>query len=138
MNVIALLCGALFAAGACVSGRVRPSKVLGFLDLGGSWDATLMLVMIAGLAVHVLAWRVVRRATAPRFGARYPGPPARTIDRRLVAGAAIFGIGWGLAGYCPGPAVISLVSGARSSFVFVGAMLAGILLARAVAARDDS
>lgn len=132
MNVLAVLCGALFAAGACISGMVRPSKVLGFLDLGGAWDATLMFVMVAALVLHVLAWRVVRRATAPRFGTRYPGPPSQVIDLRLVGGAALFGVGWGLAGYCPGPAIVSLVSGATSSLVFVGALVAGILLARRI------
>ncbi len=132
MNVLAFLCGALFAAGACISGMVRPSKVLGFLDLGGSWDATLLFVMASALAIHVVAWRIVKRATAPRLGTRYPGPPSQRIDLRLVGGAAIFGVGWGLAGYCPGPAVVSLVSGATSSLVFVTAMVAGILLARRI------
>jgi len=133
MNVLALICGALFAAGACISGMVRPSKVLGFLDLGGRWDATLLFVMAAALAIHVVAWRIVKGLRAPRFGARYPGPPSQTIDLRLVGGAALFGIGWGIAGYCPGPAVVSLVSGATSSFVFVPAMVIGIVLARRVA-----
>lgn len=132
MNVLAFLCGGLFAAGACLSGMVRPSKVLGFLDLGGSWDATLLFVMASALAIHVVAWRIVKGLRAPRFGTRYPGPPSHTIDVRLVGGAAMFGIGWGLAGYCPGPAVISLVSGASSSLVFVAAMAGGILLARRI------
>jgi len=132
MNLVAFLCGVLFAAGACVSGMVRPSKVLGFLDLGGAWDATLLFVMASALAIHFLAWRVVKNATAPRFGTRYPGPPSQTIDRRLLGGAVLFGLGWGLAGYCPGPAVVSIVSGATSSIVFVTAMVIGILLARRI------
>jgi hypothetical protein len=130
MNVLALLCGALFAAGACISGMVRPSKVLGFLDVGGAWDATLMCVMAAALAIHVVAWQVVKRTSRPRFGGAFPGPPSCVIDARLIGGAALFGIGWGLAGYCPGPAVVSIVSGATGSFVFLGAMVAGMLLAR--------
>jgi uncharacterized membrane protein YedE/YeeE len=130
VNALAFVCGALFAAGACISGMVRPSKVLGFLDLGGPWDATLLCVMVSALAISVLAWQVVKRATRPRFGTAFPGPPSRVIDARLVGGAALFGIGWGLAGYCPGPAVVSLASGATGSFVFVGAMVAGMLLAR--------
>jgi hypothetical protein len=132
MNVLALLCGALFAAGACISGMVRPSKVLGFLDFGGAWDATLLCVMGSALVLHILAWQVVKRARRPRFGERFPGPPSNVIDLRLIGGAALFGIGWGLAGYCPGPAIVSLVSGATGSFVFVGAMLAGMLLARRI------
>lgn len=132
MNILALLCGALFAAGACISGMVRPSKVIGFLDFGGAWDATLLCVMASALALHILAWQVVKRSSRPRFGERYPGPPSKVIDRRLVGGAALFGIGWGIAGYCPGPAIVSLVSGASGSFVFVGAMVAGMLIARRI------
>lgn len=133
MNVLAFVCGALFAAGACISGMVRPSKVLGFLDFGGAWDATLLFVMASALAIHVIAWQVVKRARAPRFGTQFPGPPSSVIDARLVGGAAVFGVGWGLAGYCPGPAVVSVVSGAGGSLVFVGAMVLGIVLARRVA-----
>ena len=133
MNVLAFVCGALFAAGACISGMVRPSKVLGFLDFGGAWDATLLFAMTSALAIHVIAWQVVKRARAPRFGTQFPGPPSSVIDARLVGGAAVFGVGWGLAGYCPGPAVVSVVSGAGGSRVFVGAMVLGIVLARRVA-----
>ena len=133
MNVLAFVCGALFAAGACISGMVRPSKVLGFLDVGGRWDATLLFVMASALAIHIVAWRFVKPGRAPRFGTSYPGPPSRTIDAKLVGGAALFGIGWGIAGYCPGPAVVSLVSGATSSVVFVTTMLLGIVLARRLA-----
>jgi len=125
---IALACGVLFGAGVCLSGMVRPSKVLAFLDLGGAWDASLALVMASALALHVAAWRLVARAARPPFGAAFPPPAAPTIDSPLVAGAALFGIGWGLSGYCPGPAVVSIVSGARDSLVFVAAMGAGTVL----------
>ena len=135
--VIALVCGALFSAGVCVSGMVRPSKVLGFLDFGGAWDATLLVVMASALALHVVAWRIVKASRAPRFGERFPGPPSKVIDARLLGGAALFGLGWGLAGYCPGPAIVAVVSGARSTLVFVAAMLAGIAVAHVVS-RDDS
>jgi uncharacterized membrane protein YedE/YeeE len=142
MNAIAALCGALFAAGVCISGMVRPSKVLGFLDFGGAWDATLAVVMASALAIQVIAWRLVARARAPRFGSAFPGPPASVIDLRLVGGAALFGLGWGIAGYCPGPAVVSLVSlvslvsGARGSFVFVGAMAVAMLAYQRAAGAD--
>jgi len=125
-NLVALVCGALFAAGACISGMVRPSKVLGFLDLGGSWDATLAVVMTTALAVHALAWRLARGR--PRFGDCYPDAASTLIDHRLVGGAVLFGVGWGLAGFCPGPAIVSIVSGARASLVFVGAMMAAMLV----------
>ena len=128
MKAVALLAGALFGAGACVSGMVRPSKVLAFLDFGGAWDASLLCVMGAALLVHVLAWRAIRDLRAPRFGDRFPGPPERAIDRELVGGAVLFGVGWGLSGYCPGPAVISLVSGVPATFVFAAAMLVGMRL----------
>ena len=135
-RAIPLVSGALFGAGVCISGMVRPSKVLAFLDLGGSWDATLAIVMASALAIHWLAWRMVERARAPRYGSAFPEPPSPIVDRKLVGGAALFGLGWGLSGYCPGPAVVSLVSGARASLVFVGAMIAGMLLAQA-ARRED-
>jgi hypothetical protein len=130
--IIPLFCGALFAAGVCISGMVRPSKVIGFLDFGGAWDASLLLVMGSALVLHVFAWRIVRSVASerpgPRFGTAFPGPPASVIDVRLVGGAALFGIGWGLSGFCPGPAVVSIVSGSTASFVFVGAMLAAMFV----------
>jgi len=122
MNVIALVCGALFGAGVCLSGMVRPSKVLGFLDLGGAWDGSLALVMATALAIHAVAWRLVARAHRPPLGAAYPGAPSSAVDLKLVGGAALFGLGWGLSGFCPGPAIVSVVSGTRASLVFVGAM----------------
>ena len=128
MNIIALLAGMLFAAGVCISGMVRPSKVIGFLDFGGAWDATLLVVMAAALSLHIVVWRVVKARRAPPFGTAYPGPPSKVIDARLIGGAALFGLGWGLAGYCPGPAIVSVVSGVRGSIVFVSAMSAAMLL----------
>jgi uncharacterized membrane protein YedE/YeeE len=121
-SLLPLVCGALFGAGVCISGMVRPSKVLGFLDLGGAWDPSLMLVMGAAVTLHVIAWRVVKASRAPRFGTAFPGPPSSVVDSRLVGGAALFGIGWGISGYCPGPALLSVLSGATSSLVFVGAV----------------
>ncbi len=135
-NVVALLCGGLFALGACVSGMVRPSKVLAFLDLGGAWDATLALVMASALAIHAIAWQLVKRAAGPRYGRAFPDTASTVIDRKLVVGAALFGLGWGLAGFCPGPAIVSVVSGARTSLVFVGAMAAAMLAYQAVSDSD--
>ena len=124
--IIPFVCGGLFSAGVCISGMVRPSKVIGFLDLGGAWDASLLLVMASALLLHVVAWRIVKRLRAPRFGTAFPGPASSVIDVRLVGGAALFGIGWGLSGFCPGPALVALVSGTTASFVFVAAMLAAM------------
>jgi hypothetical protein len=129
------IAGALFGVGACLSGMVRPSKVLGFLDFGGAWDATLLFVMAAALLLHVVVWRVVASRPTPPFGAAYPDPPSRRIDLRLVGGAAMFGAGWGLAGFCPGPALVSLAGLATSTFVFVGAMAAAMWLTGARADR---
>lgn len=126
--IIPLVCGALFSAGVCIAGMVRPSKVLGFLDFGGAWDASLLLVMASALALHVVAWRIVKGISRPRFGTAFPGPPSTLIDVRLVGGAAMFGVGWGIAGFCPGPAIVSLVSGSTASLVFVGAMLASMFV----------
>jgi hypothetical protein len=125
--LVPLAAGALFSAGVCVSGMVRPSKVIGFLDFGGAWDASLALVMASALALHVVAWAVVRarqgRGQAPPLGDAYPGPPSSVIDARLVGGALLFGFGWGLSGFCPGPAIVSVVTGVRASLVFVGSMV---------------
>ena len=131
-SLVALAAGALFGAGACISGMVRPSKVLGFLDFGGAWDATLLVVFATALAIYAIAWRVVARA-APRrpwLGDAYPEAPSRVIDRRLVGGAVVFGVGWGLSGFCPGPAIASVVNGSRASLVFVAAMAAAMLAYR--------
>jgi len=134
---VALACGAMFAAGACISGVVRPAKVIGFLDLGGAWDATLAVVFATALAVHALAWRVVARARAPHFGGSFPAPARGEIDRVLVVGAALFGVGWGLSGYCPGPALVALASGALPTLVFVAAMAVGVVAASALRRERD-
>ena len=138
--IIPLLSGALFGAGVCVSGMIRPSKVLGFLDFGGAWDPSLLVVMAVALTLHVIAWRVVKAMRAPRFGDAFPSAPSSTIDARLIGGAALFGVGWGISGFCPGPAILSVLSGATVSFVFVGAMMIGMTIVHALkwhADRDD-
>jgi uncharacterized protein len=124
---LALVAGVIFGAGVCVSGMVRPSKVLAFLDLRGDWDPSLLVVMGTALAVQAVAWAIVRRMRAPLLGGRFPGPAAGGIDARLAGGAALFGLGWGLGGFCPGPAMVSTVSGATGSFVFVASMAIGML-----------
>jgi uncharacterized protein len=136
--LVPLLAGALFGAGVCISGMVRPSKVLGFLDLGGSWDPSLAVVFAAALTLHVVAWRIVERIRAPRFGSAFPPPPSPVVDARLVGGAAIFGIGWGISGFCPGPAILSIVSGATVSLVFVATMALSMLTYDRLAQRREA
>src|SRR5262245_52978645 len=108
--LIAFSSGALFAVGLVISGMTQPAKVIGFLDFAGAWDASLAFVMVGALAVHLVAYRIVARRTAPVFANAFEIPTATAVDRRLVWGAAIFGVGWGLAGYCPGPVLVSLGS----------------------------
>ena len=126
-NLVAFLSGLLFAVGLGVSGMTQPAKVIGFLDVAGRWDPTLLFVLGAGVAVHFTAYRLLRGRRAI-FAEGISIPTRTDIDARLVLGAAIFGVGWGLAGYCPGPAIVSLASGAREPLAFVAAMTAGMLL----------
>lgn len=122
----ALLAGLVFGLGLIVSGMVNPAKVLGFLDLAGAWDPSLAFVMAGAIAVGLVAFTVARRRTVSLLGAEMKLPTARNIDRRLVAGSTLFGIGWGLAGFCPGPALTTLALGQAKAVVFVVAMLAGM------------
>jgi uncharacterized membrane protein YedE/YeeE len=135
-RLLSLFAGALFGLGACISGMVRPSKVIAFLDFHGAWDPSLALVMGAGMAIHAIAWRLSRPPKKPLFGEQYPGPPSTQIDKRVLVGAAIFGLGWGLGGFCPGPAVVSTVSLVPGTLVFAAAMLGGMVLAKMFAGAD--
>lgn len=126
--VVSFIAGLLFAVGLIVSGMSNPSKVLNFLDVTGNWDPTLAFVMAGALLVTFPAFQIVLRRSAPLFADRFHLPTRHQIDAPLVSGAAIFGVGWGLAGLCPGPALTALGSGARSAFVFVAAMTAGALV----------
>jgi len=121
-----LLAGLVFGLGLIVSGMANPAKVLGFLDLTGHWDPSLAFVMAGAIAVGVVAFAMAGRRTASLLGADMRLPSARHIDRRLVAGSALFGIGWGIAGICPGPGLVSLGMGEVKALVFVAAMLAGM------------
>ena len=112
-GAIAFVSGLLFAVGLAVSGMTQPAKVIGFLDIAGAWDASLAFVMIGALAVHLIAYRIAARAKAPLFAKAFELPTATALDRRLILGSAIFGVGWGLAGYCPGPVLASIGSVTR-------------------------
>lgn len=123
----ALLSGILFGLGLAVSGMVNPAKVLAFLDVAGDWDPTLAFVMLGALAVTTPAFRVVLKRSGPWFAPRFALPTKTDLEPRLVLGAALFGVGWGLAGLCPGPAITDLVTSRGSVFLFVAAMLAGAM-----------
>lgn len=124
--VSALLAGLVFGIGLIVSGMTDPSKVLGFLDLAGRWDPSLACVMVGAIAVGRLGFYVAARRRRSLLGAPMQLPTATKIDRRLVLGGCAFGVGWGLAGYCPGPALASLAGGGAKPVVFCAAMLAGM------------
>ena len=124
--VTSLLAGLVFGLGLIVSGMANPAKVLGFLDLAGRWDPSLALVMAGAIAVGFAAFAVARRRTLSFLGAEMKLSAARHIDRRLVVGGLLFGIGWGVAGFCPGPALVALGMGESKAVVFVAAMLAGM------------
>jgi uncharacterized membrane protein YedE/YeeE len=136
----ALGAGALFGAGLVVSGMGKPAKVLGFLDVAGRWDPTLGFVMAGALLVYIVLFRVIMRRGSPLLDVKFHLPARKDIDARLVAGAALFGVGWGLAGYCPGPALVALGAGLLPALVFVAAMIAGMwleTLVPAAAARGE-
>lgn len=118
--------GLIFGVGLIISGMTDPSKIIGFLNLAGPWDPSLALVMGGAVGVGFIAFRFARQRTAAFLGGAMHLPTARQIDRRLVLGSLAFGVGWGLAGYCPGPAVVSLGMGQEKAFVFVVAMVAGM------------
>ena len=123
-----LLAGLVFGLGLIVSGMANPAKVLGFLDLTGAWDPSLALVMAGAIAVSFFAFLFARNRTRSLIGADMKLPGARHIDRRLVVGSTLFGIGWGVAGFCPGPGLVALGMGEVKALVFVAAMLVGMVV----------
>ncbi len=131
-QIYAYLAGLLFGAGLIASGLADPSKVLAFLDIGGAWDPSLAVTMAAALVVTAIGYRWALARKAPLYGS-FDLPKQRTIDARLVSGAAIFGLGWGLAGFCPGPALLATIVGGTQALIFFAAMMAGMMLARTVA-----
>jgi uncharacterized membrane protein YedE/YeeE len=124
--VFALLAGLLFGIGLIVAGMVNPAKILGFLDVAGKWDPSLALVMAGAVAVGLVAFTLARRRTVSALGLPMQPSAAQAIDLKLVGGSLVFGIGWGLAGFCPGPALVALGAGYPKAAVFVVAMLLGM------------
>jgi uncharacterized membrane protein YedE/YeeE len=129
MNLVtAFLSGLIFGAGLILSGMSNPAKVLAFLDVGGVWDPSLVFVMVGAILVAAVAFRFARTRVRPLFGSRIHVPGAGRVDVPLVLGSVTFGVGWGLVGYCPGPALTALAVGGRSTLLFVAAMVAGMAI----------
>jgi uncharacterized membrane protein YedE/YeeE len=127
-SLVSFASGIVFALGLGISGMTQPSKVIGFLDFAGAWDASLAFVMIGAIGVYFVAYRLTRKMRAPLLAAQFSIPKRTELDGQLILGAVIFGAGWGLSGFCPGPAITSLASGAMPVVAFVASMAAGIYL----------
>ncbi len=134
-SLAAFVAGLVFALGLGLAGMTQPAKVLAFLDFAGAWDPSLGLVMLGAIAIHAPLARLILRRRRPLLGPMFAVPPARAIDVRLVLGAAVFGVGWGHVGLCPGPAVTLLASAAPAVIAFVAAMVAGMALESALEPR---
>lgn len=128
--LISLIAGALFGVGLAVAQMTNPLKVLSFLDVAGNWDPSLAFVMGAAVSITLVAFRWLLKRPAPLWGDRFHLPTLIHLDRRLLLGAALFGIGWGLTGYCPGPALATVLAGNQESWIFIPAMLVGGVLHR--------
>src|SRR5947199_6442543 len=128
--LVGLISGFIFGLGLCLSGLADPSVVQGFLDVAGAWNPALLFVMGAGLTVTLIGYHLIFRRGRPLWAPRFNLPTSTAIDTSLISGAVIFGVGWGLAGYCPGPAVVSLAGGRPEVLVFVTAMVTGMIAVR--------
>lgn len=126
-HVVAFFSGLLFAIGLGVAGMTNPAKVLAFLDVFGEWDPSLALVMAGAILVYAPTYRWLAGKPAPKFADRFHWPSKRDVDVSLVVGSTLFGIGWGIAGYCPGPAIVAATSGHPTVLLFVAAMALGML-----------
>ena len=127
-GLTAFIVGLLFGVGLTISGMTQPQKVIAFLDFFGEWDPSLMFVMIGAIGVHFIGYRLIRRKTSPLLADAFRLPEERKVDRKLVAGSALFGVGWGAGGYCPGPALTSLATFDLGVLIFVSMMVIGMLL----------
>jgi uncharacterized membrane protein YedE/YeeE len=136
--IFSLLAGIIFGVGLTISDMVNPARVLNFLDVAGEWDPTLIFVMAGGLAVTAVGYRFVFSRSAPVIGTKFNIPTQRQIDLPLVGGSALFGLGWGLAGICPGPAFTDLATLEPKVLVFIAAMLMGMIVANAARNRSSA
>lgn len=126
--LMALLTGSCFGAGLALAGMTDPARIMAFLDVAGNWDPTLALVLVSAVAVAALGFQLARWRTSPLIADRFDRPARTDIDRALIAGAAIFGIGWGLVGYCPGPAIAALSYGSWDPAIFLAAAVVGAVI----------
>lgn len=131
-GLAALVVGFVFALGLGISGMTQPEKVVGFLDIFGSWDPSLIFVMMGAIAVHFVTYKLIRKKTSPLLSTQWHVPTKKEITPALITGSILFGIGWGLAGFCPGPAVTSVASFEPQPILFVVSMLIGMFVFRAV------
>ena len=129
-NIAALVSGLLFGLGLAVSQMVNPAKVIGFLDVAGRWDPSLAFVMAGAIGVAFVFFRIILKSPAPKFNPLFKVPDILAIDRNLIVGSGIFGMGWGLIGFCPGPAISSLAYGRIEPVIFLAAMFAGFYIER--------
>lgn len=134
--ISAFTVGLIFGLGIALSGMINPAKVLNFFDIAGNWDPSLAFVMGGALITTFIGYRFVLRRPAPLIEARFQLPTATAIDAKLIGGAAVFGLGWGIAGFCPGAALPALATGKAEVLAFVAALLAGIWIARRILARQ--
>lgn len=132
-SILILSIGALFGAGLAIGGMLNPAKVAGFLDLFGVWDPSLAFVMGGGVIVNFIGHRLVTKRPTPLFGDRFRLPAMQDIDSKLVTGAVLFGMGWGLAGLCPGPVISSALLNPESGLLFAGLMMFGLFIGQRVA-----
>jgi uncharacterized membrane protein YedE/YeeE len=135
--LVALFAGALFGVGLAISGMMNPAKIIGFLDIAGNWDPTLAFVMGGALLVTIPAFRLILNRPRPILADGFALPTRSALDTRLLGGSALFGVGWGLSGFCPGPAVAALTTGLTPVFAFVAAMIAGMTVYTWVFERSD-
>ena len=133
-KLVSFVAGVVFAVGLGISGMTNPAKVIGFLDVTGAWDPSLALVMAGAIGVHLVFAQWSKKAERPLWAEAFVLPKRADVDGRLIAGAALFGLGWGTAGYCPGPALVSLVGLTTGALVFCASMVAGIAVFHAFAA----
>jgi uncharacterized protein len=129
-SIVLFLSGVLFAIGLVIAGMTQPAKVIGFLDLTGDWDPSLAFVMGGALAVYAIAFRLIKRRSKPVFGARFQIPSRTDLTPRLLVGASLFGVGWAIAGFCPGPAIVAAGSGMEQALLFLPSMAVGMWLFR--------
>lgn len=131
-NIVSLLCGILFGCGLTISQMINPNKILNFLDFTGNWDPSLAFVMLSAVGVTWLGYQFIKSLNHPKLAEKFFLPEKKSIDARLVLGSAIFGIGWGLAGYCPGPGVTALGLGIMDAVYFMLGMVSSIFIYLAI------